>query len=263
MQVLICTYGNAGIKRVVDAAHPMLEGVEWLVSWQNPDGMAVPPELKRPDMTVVSHDSRGLSRNRNVALRHATHSEVIISDDDVTYSHEQLKKLLETFKEHPELDFFTFRYSTPDGKNGKIYPRGDFDLAHPKHGYYVSSIELALRRESVLRSGVWFDQRFGLGGELFVAGEEGVLVYQLLHNGLRGRFFDCTLCTHHGGVATGERADIAEQLAEASAAYHYLANHGTWRLRMLLYAMRQHSLSKHVFSQAWRRGIKKVKQTKK
>lgn len=259
MQVLISTYGRDGIGRVVDAAHPRVDGVEWLVSWQNPEGIEVPRELVRPDMVVISHDSRGLSHNRNVSLRHATHAEVVISDDDVSYSPEQLRTLIAIFKDHPELDIFTFRYSTPDGCHGKIYPAGDFDLAHPKCGYYVSSIEMALRREPVLGSGVWFDERFGIGGRLFVAGEESVFLYQLLQKGLKGRFFDRILCIHHGGATTGERDDIAEQLAEASAAYHYIANRHTWRLRMLLYSMRQHRLSKQAFIQAWRRGVRKVR----
>ncbi len=46
LQVLICTYGEAGIKRVIGCDHQPCEGVEYLVSWQQPDtDLPVPREL--------------------------------------------------------------------------------------------------------------------------------------------------------------------------------------------------------------------------
>lgn len=43
LQVLICTLGEAGIQRVAKGEHPHVPGVEYLVSWQLPDGdVAIP-----------------------------------------------------------------------------------------------------------------------------------------------------------------------------------------------------------------------------
>ena len=67
LQVLICTIGAEGIGRVVESSHPIVEGVEYLVSWQLPDGdMDVPEALAvRDDVKVCKVNSRGICRNRN------------------------------------------------------------------------------------------------------------------------------------------------------------------------------------------------------
>ena len=67
LQVLICTIGAEGIGRVVDSSHPEVEGVEYLVSWQLPDGdMDVPEALVvRDDVKVCKVNNRGICRNRN------------------------------------------------------------------------------------------------------------------------------------------------------------------------------------------------------
>lgn len=70
LQVLICTIGAEGIARVLKAVHPRVEGVGYLVSWQQPDGdIPVPQELaERQDFQVFIHRSHGISRNRNFAI---------------------------------------------------------------------------------------------------------------------------------------------------------------------------------------------------
>ena len=73
LQVLICTLGEAGIQRVAKGEHPHVPGVEYLVSWQLPDGdVAIPDELSRPDFKIIKNTTRGLSRNRNLSIAAAT-----------------------------------------------------------------------------------------------------------------------------------------------------------------------------------------------
>ena len=88
LQVLICTIGAEGIRRVVESSHPEVEGVEYLVSWQLPDGdMDVPEALVvRDDVKVCKVNSRGICRNRNNAVRCATAPLCLMSDDDVCYN---------------------------------------------------------------------------------------------------------------------------------------------------------------------------------
>ena len=65
LQVLICTIGAGGIARVEAAEHPQTEGVEYVVSWQQPDGprQPVPVSLAvRKDFRVVVNDTREIGR---------------------------------------------------------------------------------------------------------------------------------------------------------------------------------------------------------
>lgn len=48
LQVLVCTLGAEGIRRVCASSHPEVDGVRYLVSWQQPDGhVDVPEEIKK------------------------------------------------------------------------------------------------------------------------------------------------------------------------------------------------------------------------
>lgn len=56
LEVMICTYGAAGICRVAEHSHPHVEAVRYLVGWQMPQGEEapeVPPELMRDDFTIT------------------------------------------------------------------------------------------------------------------------------------------------------------------------------------------------------------------
>lgn len=61
LQVMICTFGKEGIARVTASSHPIVDGVEYLVGWQLPDGDAeIPMELiERPDFHIFKEKSRG------------------------------------------------------------------------------------------------------------------------------------------------------------------------------------------------------------
>ena len=70
LEVLICTIGAEGIRRVAASQRPEIPGVLYLVYWQLPDGdLPVPDELRnRHDTIVIKSASRGISVNRNRAL---------------------------------------------------------------------------------------------------------------------------------------------------------------------------------------------------
>ena len=145
LEVLIITL-DEGINNIPAMLLEPREGIGYLVSWQHSDGKEqdVPNELQRPDVEVHHLAGRGISRNRNNCLRHATADVCLIADDDCQYTHEQLQAVIDTFIQHPDVDIATFRYSSDN--NSKIYPAQSINLATLPKGYYVSSIELAFKR---------------------------------------------------------------------------------------------------------------------
>ena len=69
LQVLISTYGRAGIDRTAALRLPEVKEAGYLVGWQRGgDNGPVPQALIRPDMIVVESDTRGLAANRNMLL---------------------------------------------------------------------------------------------------------------------------------------------------------------------------------------------------
>lgn len=200
LEVLICTYGNEGINRVAKMDLPEVDGVKYLVSWQTDEfQLLLPDELHRKDLRIYTTTSTGLSNNRNHALKKASGDICLIADDDLMYTAEQLKAVINTFDKNPNIDIALFKYS---GDDNKQYPDYEFNLKKEPKGYYITSFEIAFRRNSI-PSTLKFDSRLGVGTSM-PAGEEAIFIHQALKGGLTCRFFPITI-THHSKLTTGSR----------------------------------------------------------
>jgi hypothetical protein len=259
LQVLICTLGEAGIKRIVEAHHPNVPEVEYLVSWQLPDGdVEIPEELeRRRDFKVFKNNTRGLSKNRNIALSLATAPYCLISDDDLDYSEDGLLRIIRKFEDNPQLDIATFKYS---GNDRKFYPDYSFDLRKPPKGYFVTSFEIAFRRNKIIKSEIKFNENFGIGAK-FPAGEEDIWLHDLLRKRFIGRFFPIIIA-HHEGLTTGLRLDGDPALIITKGAVFIHIYKWTWLLRMLIHAYRQcrndGNFTMFQYCQIWMKGALKA-----
>jgi glycosyltransferase involved in cell wall biosynthesis len=200
LDVAISTYGPKGIARVTDMHLPRVPRVSYVVSWQASHSLAIPEPLQREDVTVVRSETLGLSNNRNNAFAHCTADVILIADDDLRYTPEQLSRVLDVFEKHPEVDLATFRYA---GDDNKAYIDGEHDLTRLPKGYWVTSFEIAIRRATVVGS-IEFDNRFGIGGSFASCAEEDLYLLQARRAGLSCRYFPITITTHTG-LTTGMR----------------------------------------------------------
>ena len=114
LDLIIATHSAAGIERVAAMVLPPVEGVRYVVSWQNSGDTALPDALKRDDIEVHRTDTVGLSSNRNNALDYSTGDIRLIVDDDLVFTAGQLRSVISTFESHPELDVALFRYDGSD-----------------------------------------------------------------------------------------------------------------------------------------------------
>ena len=234
LEVLIACYGQAGIDRVAANEHPRVDGVAYTVCWQMPEGGGfIPTALsERSDFKIVKSATRGLSVNRNLGLQLMRGDVVLISDDDLSYNADSLAGVIHAFEKHPECDVLTFRYESDFAVHH--HPDHEFDWYAAPKGCYLTSFELAFRRESV-QGNITFNPHFGVNGD-FCAGEEDLFFGEMKRRGLRMRYIPLTIC-FHPGPTTSDRVD-ERLLIEAKGAV-FLANHrATWPLRMIAHARR-------------------------
>lgn len=192
LEILICTLDD-GINKIPAMLLEPREDISYLVSWQHSDGkenITLPEDLNRFDVKVFTLNGRGLSRNRNNCLRHASADICVIADDDCRYTHERLQSVINSFENNPNVDIATFQF---EGEGStKFFPKESFNLSSFPKGYFVASIEIALRRESV-QGEVWFNENFGLGAKVFHCGEEHVFIQDAISKGLTCQFFPITI----------------------------------------------------------------------
>lgn len=233
LDVLISTLGIDGINRVANMNLPIVNDVNYIVSWQISDtAIAIPDSLIRKDINIHKTNSKGLSTNRNNAIDLATANICLIADDDLIYTEKQLQSIIDTFQENPDIDIATFRYS---GDDKKQYPQNSVDISKKIKGYYVTSVEIAFRRNSI--GNLRFCEYFGLGAPKLHASEEEIFIHQAICHGLKCQFFPITITHHTGGVSTGNRS-LSPGVLMAQGAYIYIVYPSTALLRLLLFAWR-------------------------
>ncbi len=209
LQVLICTFGQQGIERVAKMKLPQLDNVSYLVSVQNPNREVIvyPDAIIRGDIIITETYSTGLGLNRNHSINESTGDILLISDDDLIYTENGLKAVIHAFEKNSDIDFATFRYS---GKDNKEYPDHEFVLSEEPKGYYITSFEIAIRKNSIPKD-IRFSRYLGAGNAVFGCGEENLFVFRILKAGLKGRFFPITI-VEHPGLTTGSRRATAASL---------------------------------------------------
>ncbi len=107
---------------------------------------------------VFSMRERGLTRSRNAAIERARGDICLLCDDDEKFVADYEKKVTDAYKMIPEADVIIMKMCnrTPS------FPDKVMRLRFPKT-LKVSSWQISFRRESIIRSGVRFDELLGAG----------------------------------------------------------------------------------------------------
>lgn len=212
--ISIITHTPEGIARVAAMLPARIDGVRYVVSWQDHRNEQVPAELSaRGDVLVVRFDESGLSRNRNNSLAHCSAELVIMTDDDVALIPEGIDCLRKLAEENPDVDLLTFR---SEMSGTKRYPAVPTRLGRrwPK-GYGVAAIEIAIRGR--MTGKLRCCPELGLGAPRLQAGEDEMMVYGAIRRGVNCMFFPVTVARHHHD-STGCRQNPPDGVIMASGA---------------------------------------------
>ena len=136
---------------------------------------------------MISTDSRGVSRNRNIAMAHANQKAeyVLFSDDDLVFvdGYEQL--ILDEFKKHPEAEAIKFHIHDLS-KTRKISMRRieRFEKATRRNMSSSGVWGVAIKREVLRNHDLHFHENFGPGTENF-CGEDTIFLMEMLDKKVR------------------------------------------------------------------------------
>lgn len=235
LDVAIVTWQPDGMSRIEAMKLPQVEGVRYIVSWQETGtGAIIPQQLaERVDIEVHVFNGSGVAANRNNALKHCQADVVLMADDDLRYTTEQLKSVIEVFAADETLDVATFRYEGAV----KEYPSEECQLGFPlPKNYGVATFEIAVRRRVLDR--IKFDERFGPGAKVWQAGEDEKFLIDARKAGLNCRFFPITI-THHEGLTTGDRPLTNRGVAAGQGRIVRLEYPRSWWCRIVLKSWRE------------------------
>lgn len=134
---------------------------------------------KTPGHRLYTYNEKGLSLSRNRALLHSKAEICLITDDDLRLESDYADIISRSFKENPNADVIIFAFRHTDGKIKKL-PKGRVRLLGSMR---ASSVQIAFRIDSIINSGISFDQNFGTGSKFYM-GEENIFLADCLANNL-------------------------------------------------------------------------------
>lgn len=152
-------------------------------------------EIKSDKLTFLSFNERGLSKSRNRAIENTGAKIALISDEDVKFVNDVEEKVVNAFEKYPDADILTFKIETPEGAPYKTsYSQDSF--VHTRSSIYrVSSVEIAMRMDSIRQKSLIFDESFGLGAK-YSSGEEVIFLNDAMNKGLKLRYVPETIVFH-------------------------------------------------------------------
>lgn len=223
LDILICTYAG-GILDIPRMLLPERSDVRYTISMQfsTPSWKELVPKelLNRRDVTLGFLPGTGLSRNRNNSIALSSGDILLIADDDNVYTNEYIDTILQAWNENPDADILTFQAETLEGNPLHEYP-----------AQFVSSVEMTMRRDSIIWNNLKFNERFGLGSPKLCAGEEDVFLANARRQGLTIRYIPKVI------VRTRETASSRQFLGNpkmqitkgATFKYVYGTGNAIWR----------------------------------
>lgn len=140
----------------------------------------VPVDSMNETKKFISLRDKGLSKSRNLALKHATKDICVVCDDDMKYVNSAESRIEAEYRKNPDADVIIFQV----GNLSKQYPSEQKSI-NWLSTLKVSSVQITFKRESITQSNICFNEEFGAGSGHYISGEENIFLIDCLNKGLK------------------------------------------------------------------------------
>ena len=136
---------------------------------------------------LVSTSTRGVSRNRNIALAHSNQQAeyILFSDDDLIFNVGYESSILSEFEKHPEAEAIKFNLHDLSAERkismGRIQK---FERATRRNMSSSGVCGLVIRADVMRKHNLRFHERFGPGAEYY-CGEDTIFLMNMLDQRIR------------------------------------------------------------------------------
>lgn len=206
---------------------------ELIVVDQNRDDRLVKLFIERKERYPITHvrSEPGLSRSRNIGLRHASGDIFCFPDDDCWYPQRLLSTVCALFNDHPAWDGVTGISIDAEGKlsSGRFNAKGGRvdELAVWNQAI---SFTIFLRRPVIEGVGQ-FDETLGVGsGTLFASGEETDYLIRAVRKGYNIQYLPEVRIYHPNSLASYDKRVLKKARTYGAGMGRVVRKHGypTW-----------------------------------
>jgi len=221
--------------------------------------------LKNPrdNIRVFNVFEKGLSKSRNLAIKHAKGDICFIADDDIEYLPKAIDHVIQAYRDFPEAAMISFQYLRENNQTFKNYKHQAGYQNHLLHKQVISSIELTINLQKIIKHNVLFNTYFGLGAN-FVCGEEAVFRDDLLRKQLKVAYVDKPIVKHYGKTSVPD--EESKEYTQALTAQKYLVHKNLiyiWLMRYIWLLLNRKVIKFSQIPQIWKYGVTAVQDYKK
>lgn len=192
ISLVVCTLGRtAPLRRLLQSlSRQTCRSFEIIVVDQNPAGFLDGVLDEYPSLPIYRlRSAKGLSRGRNVGLRHASGAIIGFPDDDCWYDRDVLEFVNDYFELNGETDVLSGRTIDADGKDSVNRYAVESGAITRANVFATGNSNTIFVRRNVIDSVSGFDETLGVGAATpFQAGEESDFLLRCLDLGHRGRY---------------------------------------------------------------------------
>lgn len=176
-------------------------------------------EHKGHVLRFFSFPERGVGRSRNEAIMRADREICLFSDGDIVYEPGYAEAVAAEFERNPRADMILFNITVEESR--RTYHISERKRVHWYNCGRYGAVSFAVRRDSLLRSGVTFSLLFG-GGAKYSNGEDSLFLKEFMDKGYQVYTAPVTIGREAGGASTWFAGYNEKFFRDRGVLYHYL-----------------------------------------
>lgn len=166
-----------------------------------------------------SFPDRGVGRSRNEAILRADKDICLFSDGDIVYEPGYAEAVSAEFERNPKADMILFNITVEESR--RTYHIQDRKRVHWYNCGRYGAVSFAIRRESLLSSGVTFSLLFG-GGARYGSGEDSLFLKEFMDKGYAVYMAPVTIGREEAGESTWFSGYDEKFFRDKGVLYRYL-----------------------------------------
>lgn len=194
---------------------------------------------------MITTDTRGVGKNRNIGLIYANADICLLADDDMVYEDGVEQIVLEEFKRFPQADAIIFNVISDNQDRQEVFIKKCKRMTRFSRNPY-GAVRIAFKLSQIRRKNVWFSTLFG-GGSLYSCGEDSLFIKELIKCGMKVYLSDKVIGHAKQETSTWFKG-MNEDYFFSKGAYIQASSIGLFRyMYVLYYALRTRRMSNITF----------------
>lgn len=174
-----------------------------------------------------SFPDRGIGKSRNEAIERADRDICLFSDEDIVYEDGYEEAIVREFEANPGADMILFNIDIEESR--RTYHITERKRVHWYNCGRYGAVSFAIRRESLLASGVKFSLLFG-GGAKYSNGEDSLFLKEFMGKGYRVYTAPVTIGREMAEESTWFAGYNEKFFHDRGVLYHFLYGAMAWAM---------------------------------